>query len=496
MPILRQQGALLREPHVERQLLVADEVPVLPVHRHEEGGTDQGEHQLQFLLTRMPRRVHLRAVDHFGALTVELVDRAADHRLVAGDGGRGKHHRIAGGDRDHAVRARGHARQRGERLALASRGQDRHLPRLQPADLVERHQGPPRDRERLQLRGDGDGVHHAPARQGDLAAVLGGGAEDLRQPVDVAGERRDQDPAVRAGEDLVEGGAHDPLRRGVARPLHVGRVHQEHPNPRLSDLREPREIGRLPVDRGLVELEVAGPHHRPRGRSNRDRAGLRDAVIDVHELDLERPDAHRTARPHRNGLHRGRALRLLHPAAGEPEGQRRAEHRGLHGAQEIGQPSDVVLVPVGERDAVHNAFRGEKPEVRNDQVDPRELFVREHEPGIDDQAVAAQADQRAVLADLPQSADRNDLQAIAPLGRHGPGRRRRGRRWCGRRRAVRGGARRSGDSGGWTCAPPAPPPRGHSAAAPPRARSKSVRIWMSRRSTGRTLGLWSAYDGW
>ncbi len=73
-------------------------MPLLAVDGDEELGLDQGVDDLQLLLAGVAGDVEgqLPLVHHLGALAVELVDHVADGVLVAGDGGGGDDHPVAG----------------------------------------------------------------------------------------------------------------------------------------------------------------------------------------------------------------------------------------------------------------------------------------------------------------------------------------------------------------------------------------------------------------
>ena len=58
-------------------------------------------------------------------------------------------------------------------------------------------------------------------------------------------------------------------------------------------------IGRPAVDRGVVELVIAGMDHQPGRRVDAQPDAVGDRVADVEELDLERADLDRSRRPGR-----------------------------------------------------------------------------------------------------------------------------------------------------------------------------------------------------
>ena len=75
---------------------------------------------------------------------------------------------------------------------------------------------------------------------------------------------------------------------------------------------------------------------------------------------------------------------LLELAPHEPEREPRAVHRHVELAQDVGQGPHVVLVGVGEHYALELVgVLAQEREVRQDQVDPRHLLVREGHPGVD-----------------------------------------------------------------------------------------------------------------
>jgi hypothetical protein len=116
------------------------------------------------------------------------------------------------------------------------------------------------------------------------------GVEDLLDPGDVAGEGRDDHPTVERLHDLAERLADRPLRRRVPGVLGASRVGQEADDALRAELREDREVRQLAVDRGVVELEVAGVDDHAAGRPQGDPHRVRDRVADPERDDAERPD--------------------------------------------------------------------------------------------------------------------------------------------------------------------------------------------------------------
>ena len=241
----------------------------------------------------------------------------------------------------------------------------------------------------------------------------GGGVEDLLDAGDVAREGRDDHPAVERLHDLAERLADGPLGRGVARVLGAGRVRQEADDALRAELGEDREVGQLAVDRGVVELEVAGVDDDAGRRPEGDAHRVRDRVADPERDDAERADLDLVA-----GLEgEDRVVVELvlldlvaEQAAGEGRGvDRHARELG----QDVRQGADVVLVGVGDQEGLDVGLALlEIGDVGDDEVDPEHLLVGEHQAAVDDDDVVAVLEHVHVLADLADPAERDDPEWI------------------------------------------------------------------------------------
>ena len=113
----------------------------------------------------------------------------------------------------------------------------------------------------------------------------------------------------------------------------------------------------------------------------------------------------------------GHELRLAHKVVllelelDEAQRQRRGVHGGIDGLQHIRQRADVVLVAVGDEEAAELLLVFRKiGDVRNDKVHAVHVVLGEAEAAVDDDHVLAVFQHGHVLADLIQTAERNDLQ--------------------------------------------------------------------------------------
>ena len=78
--------------------------------------------------------------------------------------------------------------------------------------------------------------------------------------------------------------------------------------PGAAELRETVHVEVLAVDRGLVDLEIAGVDDHACGRMNGQRHAIRHAVGDADELDLEGADGDALRRPNRDQSRAGTSM--------------------------------------------------------------------------------------------------------------------------------------------------------------------------------------------
>ena len=96
------------------------------------------------------------------------------------------------------------------------------------------------------------------------------GVDDLLHPVDVGGEARHDDATVGAADQPVQRRPDLALRRADARYLGIRGVAQEQVDAGVAQPRHAGQVGGPPVERHLVELDVAGvPERCPRQRARR-----------------------------------------------------------------------------------------------------------------------------------------------------------------------------------------------------------------------------------
>ena len=195
-----------------------------------------------------------------------------------------------------------------------------------------------------------------------------------------------------------------------------------------------REVGRQSVDRGLVELDVAGVHDGPVRRVEAERATVRDRVGDLDDFDGERCVLHRGA----DGDLSQVGLRDVGPLTQDGRDERERQlgpidrQAAAEVAQQVGQRTDVVEVAMGEEDRFHVIPALQQPTpVGQDEIHTEVLGVREEHTDVDDGDPAIDLDGRHVATDLPESTEESDLHGwmgcrVTSSGRSGVRHRRSG----------------------------------------------------------------------
>ncbi len=227
----------------------------------------------------------------------------------------------------------------------------------------------------------------------------------------VRGERGDEDPALAPREDLAERLTDDPLGLRDAGPLRVRGVAEQEIDAAAADLREPADVGPLPVHRRVVELVVARVDAAAARRLERDRGGIRDRVRHADELEPEGAELDRVVAgcelPQLGGPEEPVLVELR---LDEREREARREHeRHSHLAHQVRKGPDVILVPVREHDRAHHLLPlTQVREVGQDEVDAEMLVPRERKPRVDDEDRSVGLVDGHVLADLAEAAERDD----------------------------------------------------------------------------------------
>ncbi len=297
---------------------------------------------------------------------------------------------------------------RGLRLTLGTGADTNHvLGRIVP-DVTVSYLHARRDPQISEPVGNLRVLDHSPADERDPPVELKRQIQHDLHPVQAGGEHRHHDTPLGAGEDLLE--PVDDVAFGTADPfpLNVRAVAEQHQHPFGAELRETMKVHMLAVERGLIELEIPSVQHDSgrRGDGNRDAVG--HAVRNAQELDRETPYLHPIARTHgRQACARVFVFGELR--LDERERQRRPINRSIDVRQHVCDRADVILVAVRQNQRL-NLVLLERTQVRDDQVDPEELWLGKHHARVDQDGGLAAGDHHHVHAELAQPPERDQLE--------------------------------------------------------------------------------------
>ncbi|MBA7474994.1 hypothetical protein ES707_10357 [subsurface metagenome] len=380
---------------------------------HEELGLDQVQQQLQLLLAGVPVNMDLRylAVEHLRPLLEQVVHRAVYQGFVARYGGGGEDHGVPPLYVDLAVVSVSHPHQGGGRLPLAAGDREDYLIAGHALQFVYLCQYPRWGIEIAQLQGYTHGIGHAAPDDAHPPPVLGGGVYYLLYAGYQRGEGGDNHSPRRLGDDPVQGFAHHLLGGGVAGQLGVGGIGEEEQYPLRPQLRQPGQLGGLAVHWGVVQLEVPAVYHGAHRGADYQPDGIRYAVADMERLHPELAQDDLAAGGYHLEPGSGEYPPLLELAGDEPNGELGGVDGDIELGEQVGQGTDVVLVPVGDDDSSYLVpLLGEVGGIWEDQVHPQHLLVGEREAGIDDNDVVAVFHHHHVLADFGEPAEGDYLQ--------------------------------------------------------------------------------------
>ena len=215
---------------------------------------------------------------------------------------------------------------------------------------------------------------------------------------------------ITSPEQRLKGGAHAALALGKAGALHVGGIGQQGQHPLLAQLAQAGQVGHATLDGGGVDLEVAGVDAHPQGAADGKGHRVGDGVVDVDELhrELARPDGLTRLAGHQ--LHLVHQAVLLQLQADQSRGHSGGIDGGVDVPHEIGDAPDMVLVAMGDEDGPDPIpILDQIGEVGDDHVDAVHIVVREPHPHVHDDDVAAVLIDGEILADLVQTAQRDDF---------------------------------------------------------------------------------------
>ena len=187
-------------------------------------------------------------------------------------------------------------------------------------------------------------------------------------------------------------------------------VHQQGEDALPAELAEAREVDHAAGDGGHVDLEVARVDDSADGGLDGESHRVGDGVVDVDELHREAAEAEHGARLLREDLGVFQQTVLLELELDQSGRERRRVKRHVQLAQDIGDASDMVFVPVREDDAAHTGgVVFQIGDVGQNDINAVHVFIREAHAAIHHDDVVAVLKCRHVFADLTETAERDDF---------------------------------------------------------------------------------------
>ena len=386
---------------------------VLAVHRQKELGRGEGENELLLLLAGVAGNMHVvhGFIDDLRAQQKQAVHHLGDHLLIAGDGGGGDDDEVPRAHMHVAVAGRGHAGERAQRLALAAGGDEHDLLRRILVQLLDVDEHPFGSVQVSQLQGHLGVVGHAAAAHCHLAAVLHRQVDDLLDAVEVGGEGGDDDALfVRPAEQVRKALGHLLLGGGEAGALGVGGIAQQRQHALGAVLREGGQVGGPAGEGGVVHLEVAGLDDDARRALDGEGHRVGDGVVHMDGVDGKAAQLELAPGGDLHQLGAAQQAVLFQLVLDEADGEPGGIHRQVHLLEQVGQRADVVLVAVGDDDALDLVFiLRHIGEVGDDQVHAEHVAVREDEAAVHHEHVALALVQGDVLAHFAKAAQRDDV---------------------------------------------------------------------------------------
>ena len=211
-------------------------------------------------------------------------------------------------------------------------------------------------------------------------------------------------------EEPLEGLLHQALAARLVGALGVGGVGQEAEHALLAELAPALQVGAQAVDGVRVQLEVPGVDDGALGGVDDVAHGVGHGVGDAGGLDLE-VGAHGEGVA---GLYLPQVR--LHPQLPEPVAHHPQREAGAidgdgHLVEQEGQGAHVVLVAVGQEDALEQGgVAPEVGEVRDDDVHAQGADGGEHQPAVDEEHLPTAGDDHGVEADLAESSQGNHME--------------------------------------------------------------------------------------
>ena len=245
--------------------------------------------------------------------------------------------------------------------------------------------------------------------------------------MDIAGEGGNDDAlALRLREEVAECGTHAPFGHGEARTLRVGALREQRKNAPVAELAEPCKVDDAALNRGVVDLEVAGMDNDAGRCVYSEAAGIRYRVVHTDKLHRHAAELHGLPRLNHIKPALGEYAVLLQLALYKSEGERSSVHRHVDSFEQIRKASDMILMSVGKDNSPELLLVFDDiGEIGDHEVYAEHVIVRESKSAVHDEHIVAALIQVQILSDLVKSAEGDNFKRRGLSAACGSRRRRR-----------------------------------------------------------------------
>ena len=240
------------------------------MNRHADPGPHPFVHALQFVAARMAGHMHqsVAVLDDPHALVDQAVLDFEDCLLVARNGARGKHHRVARRQRDRLHFVAGELGECRTLFTLAAGADDHQVLARDETVILLGDEFRQAVHVAELVRNADDAFQRAPKYQ-NLPSAITGGFRDRANAPDIGGEGGDGDAALGLLDHLAQAFAHLLLGRRISVAHGVGGIADKRQHALVAKRAETRLVGHRADFRRRIDLPVAGMDHGAGGRGDR-----------------------------------------------------------------------------------------------------------------------------------------------------------------------------------------------------------------------------------
>src|SRR6266852_2613955 len=351
-----------------------------------------------------------RIIEDFGAALIQMIDQRVYRAFVPGEKARGQYYDIVLLHADLRMRIGREPRQRRKRLTLAPARKEGQFARLEKISLgaIDKRAG--RKVELPGLHPKAHALRHPASQRHDVTSRVARSLGHLAHAMEMRRERRQEKLAASARDELSQYRLERALRTGPARALDIGRIREQKFDALGAETRE--ALG--------IELEIATVNNHARRRANRQRERVRRRMGYASRLDFKRPQ---TQNHPRRDLSQIGARKLVFDqvTARERERYLAAIHGDRKALQQVRQRADMVLVRMGEDDALNfEAGLFHIGELGYQEAAAERTFLGEHNAGVDHNGALAALDDQKIQANFAETAERYNSDGIRIRSSHQP----------------------------------------------------------------------------